>query len=158
MATRDNPYGAFNFMVQLGNTGGEDQIAGGFSDVSGLGNEIKFSEYRNGNDTENHVRKVAEHQQHRRRHAQARRDRRSAAVQLAQGHPGGRHRARRRSPSRCWTSGGSAVCRWVLTNAQPKKWVGPTLAGQGRWRGGDGGAAPGRRADRLRVGLRHGNG
>ena len=58
MATRDNPYGAFNFMVQLGNNGGEDQIAGGFSDVSGLGNEIKFSEYRNGNDMENHVRKI----------------------------------------------------------------------------------------------------
>ena len=58
---RDNPYGAFNFMVTLGDTGGEDQIVGGFSDVSGLGNEVKYSEYRNGNDTENHVRKVAEH-------------------------------------------------------------------------------------------------
>src|SRR6476661_9223535 len=58
MATRDNPYGAFNFMVQLGNTGGQDGIAAGFSDVSGLGNEVKFSEYRNGNDMVNHVRKV----------------------------------------------------------------------------------------------------
>ena len=59
MAIRDNPYGAFNFMVRLGNNGGEDQIAGGFSDVSGLGNEVKFSEYRNGNDPENHTRKIA---------------------------------------------------------------------------------------------------
>ena len=59
MATRDNPYGAFNFMVRLGTLGGEDQIVGGFSDVSGLGNEVKYSEYRNGNDKENHVRKVA---------------------------------------------------------------------------------------------------
>ena len=58
MATRPNPYGAFNFMVKLGNAGGEDQVSGGFSDVSGLGNEVKFSEYRNGNDKENHVRKV----------------------------------------------------------------------------------------------------
>ena len=58
MAQRDNPYGAFNFMVKLGNGGGEDQIVGGFSDVSGLGNEVKYSEYRNGNDKENHVRKV----------------------------------------------------------------------------------------------------
>ncbi len=32
---RDNPYGAFNFIVRLGNTGGEDQIVGGFSDVTG---------------------------------------------------------------------------------------------------------------------------
>ena len=59
MAQRDNPYGAFNFMVKLGTAGGDDQIVGGFSDVSGLGNEIKYSEYRNGNDKENHVRKVA---------------------------------------------------------------------------------------------------
>src|SRR5437763_13036498 len=58
MATRNNPYGAFNFMVKLGDVGGEEQISGGFSDVSGLGNEIKFSEYRNGNDAENHVRKI----------------------------------------------------------------------------------------------------
>ena len=58
MAVRDNPYGAFNFIVRLGDTGGEDQIVGGFSDVSGLGNEVKYSEYRNGNDKENHVRKV----------------------------------------------------------------------------------------------------
>ena len=48
MAVRDNPYGAFNYMVRLGDTGGEDQIVGGFSDVSGLGNEVKYSEYRNG--------------------------------------------------------------------------------------------------------------
>ena len=72
MATRDNPYGAFNFMVKLGDTGGEDQIVGGFSDVSGLGNEVKYSEYRNGNDQDNHVRKIANINTHRRRHAQAR--------------------------------------------------------------------------------------
>ena len=58
MAQRDNPYGAFNFIVKLGTAGGDDQIIGGFSDVSGLGNEVKYSEYRNGNDPENHVRKV----------------------------------------------------------------------------------------------------
>src|SRR5690242_8428338 len=55
---RNNPYGAFNFFVKLGNDGGEDQIAGGFSDVSGLGNEVKYSEYREGSYKENHVRKV----------------------------------------------------------------------------------------------------
>ena len=58
MAQRNDPYGAFNFTVRLGNNGGEDQIAGGFSDVSGLGNEVKYSEYRNGADKPNHVRKV----------------------------------------------------------------------------------------------------
>jgi phage tail-like protein len=32
---------------------------GGFSDVSGIGSEIKVAEYRNGNEKENHTRKVA---------------------------------------------------------------------------------------------------
>ncbi len=58
MAVRDDPYGAFNFMVNLGIPAAREPIAG-FSDVSGLGNEVKFSEYRNGNDPENHVRKIA---------------------------------------------------------------------------------------------------
>ena len=53
MATRNNPYGAFNFMVKLGDAGGEELIAGGF------------------------------------------------------------------------------VCSWVLHDAQPKKWVGPSLTGKG---------------------------
>ena len=59
MATRPNPYGAFNFLVSLGNTGGAEDVVAGFSDVSGLGNEVKYSEYRNGNEPENHVRKIA---------------------------------------------------------------------------------------------------
>ena len=58
MATRANPYGRFNFMVKLGDTGGEDQIVGGFSEVSGLESEIVYAEYRNGNDPDNHVRKI----------------------------------------------------------------------------------------------------
>jgi phage tail-like protein len=37
--------------------GGE--VFGGFSDVSGIGTEVTVAEYRNGNDKENHVRKVA---------------------------------------------------------------------------------------------------
>jgi phage tail-like protein len=59
MAVRNNPYGQFNFIVKLGEIGGEDQIVGGFSDFSGAGNEVKFAEYRNGNDKDNHVRKIA---------------------------------------------------------------------------------------------------
>jgi T4-like virus tail tube protein gp19 len=59
VAIRDNPYSAFNFLVRLGDIGGEDEVAGGFSDVTGLGNEVKYAEYRNGNDSVNHVRKIA---------------------------------------------------------------------------------------------------
>src|SRR6478672_502041 len=63
MATfRDNPYGAFNYLVSLGNAqgdGSEGTIIGGFSDVSGLGYEVSYSDYRNGNELVNTVRHVA---------------------------------------------------------------------------------------------------
>jgi phage tail-like protein len=56
---RDTPYGAFNFLVNLNSAGVDPaSILGGFSDVSGLGTEMKVAEYRNGNEKENHVRKV----------------------------------------------------------------------------------------------------
>jgi phage tail-like protein len=55
MAQRTSPYGAFNFIINFG--GGE--AFGGFSDVSGIGNEMTVAEYRNGNDKENHVRKIS---------------------------------------------------------------------------------------------------
>jgi phage tail-like protein len=59
---RENPYSAFNFLVSLGGDqgdGSEGSIIGGFSDVSGLGTEINYAEYRNGNDRFNTARKVA---------------------------------------------------------------------------------------------------
>src|SRR5438105_516657 len=63
MATqRNEPYGAFNYIVALGGSqgdGSEGVIVGGFSDVSGLGSDISYSEYRNGNERFNTVRKVA---------------------------------------------------------------------------------------------------
>jgi phage tail-like protein len=58
MADRTTPYGAFNFTVNLNGPIGEEQPLGGFSDVSGLSNEITIAEYRNGNEKTNHVRKV----------------------------------------------------------------------------------------------------
>lgn len=130
MATRDNPYGAFNFMVRLGNNGGEDQIAGGFSDVSGLGNEVKFSEYRNGNDPENHTRKIANVNS-------------TDDVTLKRGVIGDPRlftwlKSTREGDFEPQTvtitlldERRTAVCRWILTNAQPKKLVGATLAAKG---------------------------
>ena len=58
---RDNPYSAFNFLVALGGAqgdGSEGSIIGGFCDVSGLGVDISYAEYRNGNEKFNTVRKV----------------------------------------------------------------------------------------------------
>ena len=54
MPDRQVPYGAFNFLVRFDGS----EAFGGFSDVSGLGTEITVAEYRNGNDPENHVRKI----------------------------------------------------------------------------------------------------
>jgi len=51
---RQSPYSAFNFLVEFN---GQD-ISAGFSEVTGLSAEITMAEYRNGNDKENHVRKV----------------------------------------------------------------------------------------------------
>ena len=57
---RQNPYGAFNFQVSLEDANDpENELIGGFSDASGLGREVNYSEYRNGNELFNTVRKVA---------------------------------------------------------------------------------------------------
>ncbi|MCA9540733.1 MAG: phage tail protein [Myxococcales bacterium] len=52
MAERERPYLQFNFNVTLG-----DREAG-FQEVSGLGTEFNITEYRNGNEPVNAVRKL----------------------------------------------------------------------------------------------------
>jgi len=130
MAQRKDPYGAFNFTVRLGNNGGEDTIEGGFSDVSGLGNEVKFSEYRTGADMPNHVRKVPNINS-------------TDDVTLKRGVIGDRRLFKWLQDTREGTfdpqtvtitlldEARATVCRWILQKAQPKKWVGPTLAAKG---------------------------
>ena len=130
MALRNNPYGAFNFIVRLGDDGGEDQVVGGFSDFSGAGNEVKFAEYRNGNDPENHVRKIANSES-------------TDDVTLKRGVIGdlrlfewlkatreGDHDPRTVTIT-LLTEAKEPAVRWILQAAQPKKWVGPTLAAKG---------------------------
>jgi phage tail-like protein len=133
---RENPYGAFNFLVTLGGSqgdGGEGTIIGGFSDVSGLGTEVSYSEYRNGNERFNTTRKVPN-------------THKVDDVTLKRGVVGS-------DDLWNWLKGvrdGTAdprnvrvtlldearnpVVTWSLRNAQPKKWTGPTLAAKG---GGD---------------------
>lgn len=48
----DRPYMQFNFKVEI------DGKEGGFQEVSGIGTEVAVSEYRQGNDKENNVRKM----------------------------------------------------------------------------------------------------
>ena len=54
---RERPYVQFNFLVDLGN-GNTDGPEAGFQEVSGIGMEVTVSEYRNGNERENSVRKI----------------------------------------------------------------------------------------------------
>jgi phage tail-like protein len=130
MIQRDTPYGAFNFQVDLG-----DGVAGGFSDVSGLGTEMTVAEYRNGNEAENHVRKVPGVHK-------------VGDVTLKRGLIGTDELFRWIKATR--TEGFKAkrtvvihlmdearsgpVATWRLQNAMPLKYTGPTLTGKG---GGD---------------------
>jgi phage tail-like protein len=57
MPDRTAPYHQFNFLVNLGTRDPQTPL-GGFQEVAGLTTELVVSEYRNGNEKENHVRKV----------------------------------------------------------------------------------------------------
>ncbi len=54
---RERPYVQFNFLVDLG-TGNTEGADAGFQEISGIGMEVTVSEYRNGNERENSVRKI----------------------------------------------------------------------------------------------------
>ncbi len=126
---RNDPYGAFNFMVNLGD-GQESALVGGFSDVSGLSREVNYSEYRNGNEAFNTVRKVANSYK-------------SEDVTLKRGLVGstalfdwlkkvgdGEHDPRLVTIT-LLDEARNSVSTWELRDAQPKKWTGPTLAAKG---------------------------
>jgi len=130
MADRTTPYGAFNYVVSF--DGGE--IFGGFSDVSGIGTENKIAEYRNGNELENHVRKVAGIHT-------------AADTTLKRGIVNSKELwdwiklTRTAGPAAQKTvtitlldEAHRPVESWVLRNTVPMKYTGPTLAGKG---GGD---------------------
>jgi len=130
MANRSTPYGAFNYLVNF--DGGD--IFGGFSDVSGIGTEITVAEYRNGNEKENHVRKVAGVHK-------------VSDVTLKRGILNSKSlfdwigEARVKGPAAQKTvtitlldEGQNPVQSWVLRGVIPMKYTGPTLAGKG---GGD---------------------
>lgn len=130
---RENPYGAFNFIVSLGEAqgdGGEGTIIGGFSDVSGLGVDLSYSEYRNGNERFNTVRKVPN-------------TFKVDDVTLKRGVIGSadlfqwlKEVREGDTKSRTVTislldEARNTVGTWKLTNARPKKYTGPTLAAKG---------------------------
>lgn len=129
MATRDNPYGAFNFLVSIGGLGGEDQVVGGFCEVTGLDSAIVYAEYRNGNDQQNHLRKIPTLNK-------------TGDVTLKRGLIGDLRlfswlnavRDGAYDPQTVTITlldeARVPVCVWTLRIAQPKKWGGPTLAAE----------------------------
>ena len=127
------PYGAFNFIVALGGdqgSGDEGQIVGGFSDVAGLGFEVNYSEYRNGTERFNTARKVPN-------------THKVDDVTLKRGLVGSVDLFNWLKTVRDGTAdprdisitlmdeARQPVATWRLHRAQPKKWVGPTLAAKG---------------------------
>jgi phage tail-like protein len=134
MADRTHPYGAFNFIVNLNGPRGPEDPLGGFSDVSGLGTELTVAEYRNGNDPENHVRKVPGVHK-------------VSDVTLKRGIVNSEdlwawmEQARRTGVAAQRTvtitlrdEANQPVQSWTLRGVVPLKWTGPTLAAKG---GGD---------------------
>ncbi len=130
---RENPYSSFNFLVSLGGDqgdGSEGTVIGAFSDVSGLGTEVNYAEYRNGNEKFNTVRKIANTYK-------------VDDVTLKRGLVGSDdlfawlqtvrdgQRDARNVTITLLDEAREPVATWVLRDAQPKKWTGPTLAAKG---------------------------
>lgn len=128
MANRQIPYGAFNFQVNFGGPNPPDKVLGGFSDVSGLNTEFMVAEYRNGNDPENHVRKVAG--LHKVGDVTCKRGLISSKDLfdwIEEVRRGGSTKQRDVTIT-LFDESQQAVQRWVLRGCIPLKWTGPTLA------------------------------
>jgi len=134
MAIRETPYGAFNFLVNFGGANAPDSVLGGFSDVSGIGTEINIAEYRNGNEKENHVRKIPG-------------THKVSDVTLKRGIVSSKdfwdwiREVQREGPGKqrdvsitLRDEAGNNVQTWQLRGVVPSKYTGPTLAAKG---GGD---------------------
>ena len=130
MAERDVPYPAFNFVVNIG----QGEAFGGFSDVSGLKTEFTVSEYRNGNEKLNRARKVLG--TYKADNVTFKRGLIKSGdvwewIELARtAGPA----ANREVSVTLRDEAGQPVQTWLLHNAKPFSYVGPTFAAKG---GGD---------------------
>ena len=129
--TRDTPYGAFNFLVSLGD-GNEEGPLAGFSEVSGLNAEVTVAEYRAGNSRVNYPIKIPGVIK-------------AGDVTLKRGVCGSLNLMQWLNQIR-WgdvtakrnvvitlqdEAHNEAVLRWKLHSAMPIKWTGPTLSAKG---------------------------
>jgi phage tail-like protein len=130
MASRNTPYGAFNFIVNFDGS----EAFGGFSDVSGIQTELTVAEYRNGNEAENHVRKIQG--VHKVGDVTLKRGIVNSAdvwAWIDQARTAGPD-AKKTVVIKLLDEARNPVQTWKLEHVLPLKWTGPTLAGKG---GGD---------------------
>jgi phage tail-like protein len=132
MPNRDFPYGAFNFLVNINSPGVDPATPlGGFSDVTGISTDITVAEYRNGNEPENHPRKIAG--AHKVGDVTLKRGVINSAdlwAWITQVRTQGRN-ARRDVTITMRGEDGSNVQSWQLRNVIPLKYTGPSLAAKG---------------------------
>ena len=131
MAGREFPYNPFNFLVDLQTGINATDALGGFSEVTGLGQEFVMAEYRNGNEKVNHVRKIPGLHK-------------VSDVTLKRGVVKSKDiwdwiaRVRIEGPMAKRTvvitmldEAGKTVQKWVLTGVVPMKYTGPSLNAKG---------------------------
>ncbi|APE29726.1 phage tail protein [Halomonas aestuarii] len=130
---RETPYSVFNYLVNL-DDGTEGDIAGGFSEISGLNAEVTVAEYRNGNAPVNYVTKIpAIHKAGDvtlKRGVIGAENIYSWLDQVRAGDVAAKRNVTVKLKSEDPTSA-TAVVTWKLVNAMPIKWTGPTLTAKG---------------------------
>ncbi len=130
---RDRPYAQFNFKVMIDNGPDADSTKAGFQEVTGLGMEITVSEYRGGNFKDNTPLKVTGTYK-------------VPDVTLKRGLIGdlttlygwinevrnGNQKMLRSVTIQLMSEDHSTVAQaWVLKNARPTKYTGPSLSAKG---------------------------
>jgi phage tail-like protein len=128
---RDDPYGAFNYLVTISPEAG-NEVLGGFSEVSGLGTEVTYADYREGTDPRNRIRKVPLTYKGTdvtlKRGLIASLDLWQWTELVRTGDQGARATVVIELQSE---NKQETVASWKLVNARPSKWTGPTLTAQG---------------------------
>ncbi len=130
---RETPYGVFNYLVNL-DDGTEGEVAGGFSEVSGLNAEVTVAEYRNGNSAVNYVNKVSA--LHKTGDVTLKRGVIGAGniYEWLEEVRGGNVMSKRDVTIKLKNedpTSSAAVVTWKLRGAMPIKWTGPTLTAKG---------------------------
>jgi len=131
MADRTAPLPAYNYVVNLNGPRDPEKLLGGFSDVSGLETDIHISEYRDGNESEPHVRKIPG--SHKVGDVTLKRgvvDSSDLWEWIADTRTNGVE-AQRDVVITMRDEAGKPVQSWKLRNVVPMKYTGPTLAGKG---------------------------